>query len=310
MSINPKVSIIVPVYNVEQYLRRCIDSVLNQTFSDFELLLIDDGSKDNSVEICDEYAAKDSRIRVFHKENGGVSSARNLGLDNAKGEWIIFVDGDDSVAHDYIEAFHFDADIEIQSPLIVDEETENERVSIKQEDIFISSSCAEILITGGINTAPWAKCFKTSIIKTNKIVFPIEISYGEDSVFLYSYLIHCNTARYNSKSKYRYYIHEAGLGHKRHPIENIVRMYEMQFELYDQIMKNTCNRRRYMNIKSLSAIRELYLWYNISYKQLMSFHTFYGIAYRNLNIFEKVIVRLPVSFIKYVAFKYKYILKF
>lgn len=91
----PKISVIVPVYNAEKYLHRCIDSILAQTFIDFELLLINDGSKDNSGKICDEYAAKDNRIRVFHKENGGVSSARNLGLDNAKGEWVTFVDSDD-----------------------------------------------------------------------------------------------------------------------------------------------------------------------------------------------------------------------
>lgn len=78
----PKISVIVPVYNVEQYLPRCIDSILSQTFTDFELLLIDDGSTDKSGMICDEYAKKDNRIRVFHKKNGGVSSARNVGLDN------------------------------------------------------------------------------------------------------------------------------------------------------------------------------------------------------------------------------------
>lgn len=94
---NPKVSVIVPVYNVEKLLQRCIDSILAQTFTDFELLLIDDGSKDKSGEICDEYAAKDSRIRVFHKQNGGVSTARNIGIDKAQGEWIYFVDSDDIV---------------------------------------------------------------------------------------------------------------------------------------------------------------------------------------------------------------------
>ena len=88
------VSIIVPVYNTEKFLHRCIDSILAQTYTDFELLLIDDGSKDSSGTICDEYAAQDARVRVFHKENGGVSSARNLGLDNARGEWVTFVDSD------------------------------------------------------------------------------------------------------------------------------------------------------------------------------------------------------------------------
>ena len=102
-STTPTISVIVPVYNAEKYLHRCIDSVLAQTYTDFELLLIDDGSKDQSGEICDEYAQKDARVRVFHQENGGVSSARNLGLDNAKGEWVTFVDSDDWAKPYYIE---------------------------------------------------------------------------------------------------------------------------------------------------------------------------------------------------------------
>lgn len=90
-----KLSIIIPVYNVEIYIRECLDSIINQTFTDFEVLLINDGSQDKSGSICDEYAEKDRRFRVFHKENGGVSSARNIGLDNATGEWITFMDPDD-----------------------------------------------------------------------------------------------------------------------------------------------------------------------------------------------------------------------
>lgn len=91
----PKISVIIPVYNAEKYLHKCIDSLLTQIFSDFELLLIDDGSTDHSGVICDQYAAKDARVRVFHKPNGGVSSARNLGLLNALGEWISYIDSDD-----------------------------------------------------------------------------------------------------------------------------------------------------------------------------------------------------------------------
>ena len=107
------VSIIVPVYNAEKFLRRCIDSILAQTFTDWELLLIDDGSKDASGNICDEYATKDGCIRVFHKENGGVSSARNLGLDHAKGEWVTFVDSDDYIEENFLKSFegNLDADL-------------------------------------------------------------------------------------------------------------------------------------------------------------------------------------------------------
>ena len=98
----PLVSIIVPIYNTFSTLYRCIDSILAQSYTDFELLLINDGSVDGSGFICDEYAAKDSRVRVCHKQNGGVSSARNLGLDNACGEWITFIDSDDYVLPSYL----------------------------------------------------------------------------------------------------------------------------------------------------------------------------------------------------------------
>ena len=102
----PFFSIIIPVYNVAPYLRECLDSVLAQTFTDWECLCVDDGSTDNSGAILDEYAQKDPRFRVFHKPNGGVSSARNLALDNAKGEWILFLDSDDCLFFDACEVLH------------------------------------------------------------------------------------------------------------------------------------------------------------------------------------------------------------
>lgn len=100
------VSIIVPVYNVEKYLRPCLDSILAQTYANIEIILVDDGSKDSSGAICDEYAAKDNRIHVVHKENGGVSKARNAGIGCAQGEYLSFIDGDDTVDSDYIEIMY------------------------------------------------------------------------------------------------------------------------------------------------------------------------------------------------------------
>ena len=105
----PKVSIIVPVYKAEKYLHRCVDSILAQTFTDFELLLIDDGSPDNSGTICDRYAAADPRVHVFHKPNGGVSSARQCGLDNAQGEYTIHADPDDWVEPDMLQELYTEA---------------------------------------------------------------------------------------------------------------------------------------------------------------------------------------------------------
>ena len=102
----PEISIIVPVYQVEKYLNECIDSILAQTFTDFELILVDDGSPDNCPALCDAAAKRDSRVRVIHKQNGGVSTARNAGLDAAQGNWIAFVDSDDTAAPEYLEKMH------------------------------------------------------------------------------------------------------------------------------------------------------------------------------------------------------------
>ncbi|MDV4769588.1 glycosyltransferase, partial [Enterococcus faecium] len=101
-----EISIIVPVYKVEPYLRKCVDSILAQTFTDFEVILVDDGSPDNSGKICDEYASKDSRVRVIHKKNGGLSSARNAGIDVARGKYLGFVDSDDYIEKDMYELLY------------------------------------------------------------------------------------------------------------------------------------------------------------------------------------------------------------
>ena len=188
---NPKISIIVPVYKVEQYLPRCIDSILAQTFTDFELLLIDDGSPDRSGEICDEYALKDSRIRVFHKENGGVSSARNMGLDNAKGEWIAFVDSDDVVTSAYLMdmfnaigsntqfvlsnycSFNIDSSVAVLKDVFLEKE-EIVRYFIENK-IFVLS-------------APYSKLYNLDIIRRYLLRFPIGIHMGEDAIFIMKYL--------------------------------------------------------------------------------------------------------------------------
>ena len=168
-----------------------MDSVLAQTFTDFECLLINDGSKDRSGEICDEYAIRDSRVRVFHKENGGVSSARNVGLDNATGEWIAFVDSDDWVGEKYLESFsgQRDADLVIGGFLRV---RNNEIVHGNYWDYLPDGLYLNFrhLIGSHLNrsifSAPWTKLFKRKLV--GKTRFDTHIFIGEDNLFVMMYL--------------------------------------------------------------------------------------------------------------------------
>lgn len=166
-----EVSVIVPVYQVEQYLKQCLDSILNQTFRDIEVILVDDGSKDNSGKICDEYALKDNRVKVIHQDNMGLSDARNSGMNQMSGNYFMFVDSDDYVSEQMIEklytsALETDADVVCCNFEYFWENNENESFSTKQKREELNSS--EIFShrknekNYGIWTVAWNKLYKSS----------------------------------------------------------------------------------------------------------------------------------------------------
>jgi glycosyltransferase involved in cell wall biosynthesis len=180
------ISVIVPVYKVEPYLRRCVDSILAQTFVDFELILVDDGSPDQCPAICDEYAAKDSRIKVIHQPNGGLSDARNKGLANAKGNYIGFVDSDDWIDPNYYEKLlktliQFNADIACAGIRRVHMDDVTVMVSYKQK--VLSGFCSKIASQqcGSV----WNKLFRRSVIYGEEtfLKFPSGVYY-EDNLFM------------------------------------------------------------------------------------------------------------------------------
>lgn len=211
MDIHPKISIIVPVYNVEKYLHRCIDSILAQTFTDFELLLVDDGSEDHSGAICDEHAVKDNRIRVFHKENGGVSSARNVGLDNANGEWIAFVDGDDCITKDYLMLDETDGVDVIQKSYIVKNVRGNDTFyGVKDGEINDKDSLYKFYVQKREN-ALWNKIISSKLINGKR--FDENVSIGEDFLFFLSLLCDIHSYRFCTKGAYVYYIRDNSAMH-------------------------------------------------------------------------------------------------
>lgn len=172
---NTTISVIVPIYNGEKYLAECIESILDQTFNDFELLLIDDGSSDRSGEICDEYAKTDSRIRVIHKNNEGANASRRAGVLAAKGEWIAFCDADDTMpvfALEHLYSLHNDTDVVIG---FHEEHIQNKVLNLKE--------CRQSSITANhFPPSPWAKIFRKEILNEKMFDFPSEIRFGEDMI--------------------------------------------------------------------------------------------------------------------------------
>ncbi len=209
------VSIIIPVYNTEQYLPRCIESILNQSFTDYELLLIDDGSTDGSGALCDKYAEKDGRIRVFHKENGGVSAARNLGLDSANGEWIYFVDSDDEVLPcgllTLVNCISEEVDIVMGGFIEVDEGGNS--LSVDENVVLCLSKKQSAISLYGNNGYYykylgylWNRLLRKSIIQKNCLRFDSSIAIKEDTLFLMQYVCGSNgITRQTTSPVYQYY---------------------------------------------------------------------------------------------------------
>ena len=263
-----KISVIVPVYKVEKYIGECINSILAQTFKDFELILVDDGSPDKSGEICDSYAKKDNRIKVFHKMNGGVSSARNFGIDKAVGEWLCFIDSDDTILPTYLEDFELDkvkSDIYMQGYVKVKEsriiET-HDFTKCKESDFANILAYSE---DNNIINSPCFKLYKSSIVNTNKVRFDIRTSYGEDHLFSLDYCIYISSAHFTLSHGYNYRISVGeSLSHRRIPLDDILfytrESRKKQTVIIDKLSSDdylkACNRRLEGNITKM--VRELF----------------------------------------------------
>ena len=203
---NPKISVIVPVYKAEKYLHRCVDSILAQTFTDFEVLLIDDGSPDRSGDICDEYAKKDSRVRVFHKENGGVSSARQCGIDNAQGEYTIHADPDDWVEPNMLEELYAKAKEDDADMVICDfyEEHKNKQLYIKQQPSKLDNQTVFKELFQQLHCSCCNKLIKLACYKKFKISFPKEMNLWEDGYVMFHLTMNPIGISYLPKAYYHY----------------------------------------------------------------------------------------------------------
>lgn len=201
------ITIIIPVYNAEEYLDRCVQSIFMQNYTDYELLLIDDGSTDNCGTMCDEYAAKDSRVRVFHKENGGVSSARNYGIVQAQGEWITFIDADDYVHPDFLASLYaqHDADLIIGSfQLVGSDESWNGIMPNEKYGRDVLRMKLEKSEFGPNYRGSMCKLYQRGIIVDNHIRYDVKLSLSEDWLFTLNYFQYTQSVR-TINTPYYYY---------------------------------------------------------------------------------------------------------
>lgn len=203
-----KISIIVPIYKVEKYLDRCIESIVNQTYKNIEIILVDDGSPDNCPQMCDEWAKKDERIKVVHKQNGGVSTARNAGLDIATGEYIQFVDSDDFLELNACEILISNMKNTNADLVVANFKNIGGEARIKQINDFVTRDQSDAmvkLISCGSFGYLHAKLFRKELIKS---YFICELKYHEDFIFVSEYIKNCTTISYLNTTIYNYVLNQ------------------------------------------------------------------------------------------------------
>jgi glycosyltransferase involved in cell wall biosynthesis len=313
----PNISVIVPVYKVEQYLSRCIDSILAQTYNNFELILVDDGSPDRSGSICDEYAESHSLVRVIHKENGGVSSARNAGIKEATGVWLCFVDSDDFIECDYLENFHIEnqrADLFVQGFKRVKEEQIIE-VNPYTDIVSNNSDLVCVLEENNLLNSPCYKLYKSSIIKNNHLCFKEGMSYGEDHLFTFQYMEYARGIKYNNGCKYIYFLN-AGDSLSRslvspesliYYVNVIIPELEKIFRLYNVDEMRECviaNRRVHFNLlmatnNNAKGDNRIEVFRSIKESLINNMHGYVGLT-RNQSVFVWVVKHINIFILAFL----------
>lgn len=268
----PLFSIIVPVYNNEQFLTKCIDSLLIQRISDFELLLIDDGSTDLSGYICDEYAAKDMRIHVFHAHNQGASAARNRGLKEARGKYINFVDSDDWVAEDYLETYmkarsDYDYDL-VYTEMIREKNGEIFYVHLIDQSARYGEDLSEMiahLLSCGEFGFTCNKSFKREIITSYYITFNEQISLYEDALFTADYCLHIGSLRFSPSGIYYYRIKDSFnrliLDYNMYHFATMMGIGKIDF-LVNRFDSDLLKREAYLFCEKWKQIAILYMYFH------------------------------------------------
>lgn len=253
----PTVSIIVPVYNAENYLKRCVDSILSQDYRDFELLLMDDGSSDGSPEICDTYGRADSRVRVVHKENTGVSDTRNQALDMARGTFVQFLDSDDWIVPEATRLLvrsmeEYGCDMVISDFYRVAGERLAQKGDIEEDKVMTRQEFAACMIENPADFyygVLWNKMFRRSIIEKFHIRMDTSLSWCEDFLFNLEYIRHAESFYALQVPIYYYLKRRGSLVSQGATVNNTLKMKINLFEYYNEFYKDVYDQEDYANIR-------------------------------------------------------------
>lgn len=241
----PLISIIIPVYNIGKYLRRCLDSVVNQTYKNIEIICIDDGSTDNSGSICDEYAEKDARVKVIHKVNGGVSAARNSGLELMRGVYFTFVDGDDYLRNNCIEYMYATMTANKSDLIQIEFVTGHDDAfpDIKSKEALLLYDKYKALSGFKTHSTAWGKLYKAEI--HSHIRFPVGLI-NEDEATYYQYVYSSNLICISNQRCYYYYQSSNSIMRNNRISMDFVQIYNDRLRYFeekdDYLYKKTCER--------------------------------------------------------------------
>lgn len=235
------VSIIIPVYNVEKYINKCVDSCLKQTYENIEIILINDGATDNSPAILDELKKIDKRIKVFHKENGGVSSARNLGIEKSLGKYITFLDADDYLSNDFVDYMvnlleNNNSDFALSTNCFT---SINQNQLSEKIEILNSLETVSLLLSQKIEVGCWNKLYKAEIIKNNNMRFLTELFYGEGLYFINTYAQFCKKVTVGKKRVYYYRKNNLDSATTKFKYENFVNGEKSLNKIHNELKKTT-----------------------------------------------------------------------
>lgn len=247
---NPVLSIIVPVYNAENYLNRCVDSILNQEYADFELILADDGSTDSSGDICDSYAVRDPRVRVIHKANSGVSDTRNQAMAQARGTYIQFLDSDDWITPDASKllvrtAENYHCDLVVADFYRVSGNRVSHKGDIEDDVVLTREGYAAHMMENPADFyygVIWNKLYRRDIIEKNHLKMNTELNWCEDFLFNLEYILHAETFFALQTPIYYYVKTKGSLVSQNATLLNTVRTKLTVFEYYNQFYKQDAHR--------------------------------------------------------------------